>query len=974
MKLLYVEDNPADAKLVAFHFARASPTTVMEVVATVAEACERLREPGDYDVALVDLLLPDGSGMDVLAHVRAEDYPVAVVILTGSGDQAAAVQALKAGADDYVQKSGDYLERLPKLALQARRRFRAANKRRSQPLRVLYAEHNAFDVDLVRRHLAQHSPHIRLHLVSTADEVLARLPDSAGQPADYDVVLLDYRLPGLDALEVVKRLRDERGLDIPVVLVTGHGSEEVAARALHIGVDDYLTKHPGYLHELPATLENAFRRSELIRERDQLRESDARIRLLLDSTAEAIYGMDLEGNCTFVNPACLNMLGYDDASEMLGKPIHALIHHSYPDGSPFPQEDCPIYQAYRDNRLMHGDDEVFWRKDGTPIPVEFWSHPMVRDGEVVGAVNTFFDLSRLKRSEQQLERLAHYDSLTELPNRLLVQSRLEHALERAQRHDFRIGILLLDLDRFKAVNDSLGHPVGDELLVAVSRRLKHRLREEDTLGRMGGDEFLIVLEPLDDPQEAAVVARDMLDELAQPFSLPSGHELYIHGSIGISLFPLDGSEATDLLRNADTALFSAKDQGRGRFSFYTPEMNAEALANLGLEAALQRAVRQGELRLHYQPKLDIHSGRVLGAEALLRWQREGVGLVPPAEFIPIAERSDLIVAIGSWVIDEACRQIRAWLDDGLQDIRVAVNISARQFHVGGLDRVVAEALTRHGIAAGHLELEVTESMLMQRPEEAVVELGRLKAMGLELALDDFGTGYSSLAYLMRFPFDLIKIDQSFVRDIVTEPNSAIIAVSIIGLAHRMGMRVIAEGVETEAQLGYLAMQGCDEMQGYYFSRPVPAAEFAQLVKSQRTLPERAEAAGQETLLLLDDEPGILSALRRELRGEGYRILVAGTASEAFDLLARNRVQVILSDQRMPEMCGTDFLIRVKEMYPDTVRLILSGYADMETVVQAINEGAIYKFLSKPWEGEFLREQLREAFRYYAAIVQPRQAR
>ena len=246
--------------------------------------------------------------------------------------------------------------------------------------------------------------------------------------------------------------------------------------------------------------------------------------------------------------------------------------------------------------------------------------------------------------------------------------------------------------------------------------------------------------------------------------------------------------------------------------------------------------------------------------------------------------------------------------------------------------------------------------------------------GLELALDDFGTGYSSLAYLMRFPVDLIKIDQSFVRDIVTEPNSAIIAVSIIGLAHRMGMRVIAEGVETEAQLGYLAMQGCDEMQGYYFSRPVPAAEFAQLVKSQRTLPERAEAAGQETLLLLDDEPGILSALRRELRGEGYRILVAGTASEAFDLLARNRVQVILSDQRMPEMCGTDFLIRVKEMYPDTVRLILSGYADMETVVQAINEGAIYKFLSKPWEGEFLREQLREAFRYYAAIVQPRQAR
>jgi len=971
MKLLYLEDNPQDADLVRRCFARLMPEAGVDIADCLAAARERLAGGEVYEVVLADLRLSDGSGLDLLAEIRERSLPMAVVMLTGSGDQDAVIAALKAGADDYLLKSGDYLDRLPKVAVAALARFRSSSQKTTGLMRVLYAEHNPFDVDLVRRHLGQRAPYIRLECVDSAERVLDLLPKSRDEVSAYDVVLLDYRLPGVDALDVIKVLRHERHLEIPVVLVTGHGSEEVAAMALHLGVDDYLTKHQGYLHELPATLENAYRKAELIRERNQLLESDARIRLLLDSTAEAIYGMDTEGNCTFVNPACLRALGYDDASEMLGKHIHGLIHHSYPDGSDYPGTDCPIYQAFQRNEPMHGDDQVFWRKDGTSFPAEYWSYPMVRDGEVVGAVNTFFDISRLRRSEQQLEHLAHYDPLTDLPNRLLAQSRLEHALDRAQRHDYRVGVLYLDLDHFKAINDSLGHPVGDELLVAVSQRLKRRLREEDTLGRMGGDEFLIVLEPVEDPQEAAVVARDLLAELAQPYKLQSGRELFIQGSIGISLFPLDGSRVTELLRNADAALFSAKDNGRNRFSFYAPEMNAEALANLGLEAALKRALKQGELCLHYQPKVDIRSGRVCGAEALIRWRREGVGLVPPGQFIPVAERSDLIVAIGGWVIDEACRQIRAWLDAGQQDVRVAVNLSARQFHVGGLDQVIAEALARHGVAASHLELEVTESMLMQRPEEAVLALGRLKAMGLKLSLDDFGTGYSSLAYLMRFPIDVIKIDQSFVRDIVSDANSAIIAISIITLAHRMGLKVVAEGVETEGQLGYLGMQGCDEMQGYFFSRPVPAAAFAELIGSGRTLAAVVERTEKGTLLLVDDEPGILSALRRELRGEGYRILTAGSAPEAMELLARNAVQVIMSDQRMPEMSGTDFLSQVKEMYPDTVRIVLSGYADLDTIIRAVNEGSIYKFLIKPWDGERLREHLRDAFRYHEAVILPR---
>jgi len=973
MKILYVEDNAQDADLVRRAFARLEADAVLEVVDSLALAWTCLSGNCDYDVVLADLRLPDGSGLELLAQIRMRALPIAVVVLTGSGDQASAVAALKAGADDYLLKSDDYLERLPRVAAEACARFRAARREPARLLRVLYAEHNPFDVDLARRHLAQRAPHIRLDAVDRAELVLDRLPASPDQPAPYDVVLLDYRLTAIDALEVVKVLRGERRLETPIVMVTGQGSEEVAARALHLGVDDYLTKHPGYLFELPATLENAFRKAELIRERNQLRDSEARIRLLLDSTAEAIYGMDVEGNCTFVNPACLRALGYDDAAEMLGRNVHALIHHSHPDGTPYPGEDCPIYEAFMRNEGMHGDDQVFWRRDGSSFPVEFWSYPMVRDGKVVGAVNTFFDISRLRQSERQAEHLAHYDPLTDLPNRLLVQSRLDHALDRARRHDYQVGILALGLDHFQAVNDSLGHPAGDEVLVAVGQRLKQRLRDEDTLGRLGGDEFLIVLELVEDPQAVAMVARDLLAEIARPYRLANGRQIYVQASVGICLFPMDGSQVTELMRNADTALNRAKANGRNQLCFYTGEMNAEALANLELEAALRQALRQDELRLHYQPKVDIRSGRIRGCEALVRWQRPEVGLVPPGQFIPLAEKTDLIVEIGNWVIDTACAQIRAWLDAGHPDVSVAVNVSARQFHVGGLDDIVAEALARHGIGAEHLELEVTESLLMRQPEAAAAMLARLKALGVKLSLDDFGTGYSSLAYLARFPFDIVKIDQSFVRNIVSDPNSAIIAVSIIGLAHRMGLKVVAEGVEAESQLGYLAMQGCDFMQGFLFSRPLPAEAFAELLRSGRALAARPEPGDRGTLLLLDDEPAILAALRRELRGEGYLILTAGCASEALELLACNRVQVVVSDQRMPEMSGTDFLHRVKELHPDTVRLVLSGYAELDTIIHAVNEGAIYKFLIKPWEGERLREHIRDAFRYYEAIVRPRAA-
>ncbi|MDP2432502.1 MAG: EAL domain-containing protein [Pseudomonadota bacterium] len=397
-------------------------------------------------------------------------------------------------------------------------------------------------------------------------------------------------------------------------------------------------------------------------------------------------------------------------------------------------------------------------------------------------------------------------------------------------------------------------------------------------------------------------------------------------------------------------------------------MSLQSGQEQGMELALSHALERGELELFFQPKGDLHNGRIAGAEALLRWRRGDI-LMLPGHFIPLAEHSGLVVPIGSWVIDSACARLRAWADQGYGETRLAVNVSARQFGVGDLETVVSTALARYAIHPGRLELELTESMLMDDPESAVIQLQRLKSLGIKLSLDDFGTGYSSFTYLSHFPIDTLKVDQSFVRHMVSNAKIAGIVAAIIGLAHKMHLHVVAEGVESEAQLAYLRRLGCDEIQGYFFSHPLPESEYLALLGAGKTLPGQPPAEGAErTLLLVDDEPGILSALRRMLRYEGYRILIANNAAEGLELLALEAVQVVISDQRMPGLTGTEFLTRVKDMHPDCLRIILSGQADMASVIDAINDGAVYKFLTKPWDDEKLRERIREAFRFQAALA------
>jgi diguanylate cyclase (GGDEF)-like protein len=454
---------------------------------------------------------------------------------------------------------------------------------------------------------------------------------------------------------------------------------------------------------------------------------------------------------------------------------------------------------------------------------------VVRDdaGQPSHYVGVCTDITQAKHSELQLERLAHYDALTGLPNRLLGQSRLAHALERAAREQSQLAVLFIDLDHFKTINDSLGHPVGDELLTAFAQRALARLRAQDTLARLGGDEFLLILENIDEPQDAAWVAQALLDTLKLPFTLASGLELFIGASMGIALYPRDGSDADALIQHADSAMYQAKTQGRQTLRFYTDALTRHANERLALEAALRRALVNDELTLHYQPQLLCGAdgvARLCGVEALVRWQHPDFGLTLPGRFIALAEDTGLIHALGEQVLASACRQARRWLDQG-RDLCVAVNLSARQFVQPDLVGRVRQVLVDTGLPAARLELEITESALIDRPELAIETLRDLRSLGVRMAIDDFGTGYSSLAYLKRLPVSRLKIDHSFVAGLPGDDRDRAIVQAIVTMAHSLAMTTLAEGVETPEQWASLRALGCDGLQGHLCAPAMTVAEL-----------------------------------------------------------------------------------------------------------------------------------------------------
>ena len=483
----------------------------------------------------------------------------------------------------------------------------------------------------------------------------------------------------------------------------------------------------------------------------------------------------------------------------------------------------------------HWQGEVWNRRKSGEVFPQWHSISAVRDdkGKLTNYVAVFSDISQLKESEAQLERLAHYDPLTGLPNRILVQSHLNSAIERARRLHSKVAVLFLDLDGFKRVNDSLGHSVGDELLVLIAGRLRQRIRAEDMFARLGGDEFLLVLESIYYPEEAALLAQDLINLLQQPFSVGTGHELFIGASIGISLFPDDGLEMSDLIRCADVAMYQAKENGRNGYQFHTEELTRAAENRQALESRLHRAITAQEFELYYQPQVDVASGRILGFEALVRWCPGSGEPVSPAVFIPLLEETGLILALGDWVLQDACRQAVRWRAAGLLEVPISVNLSPRQFQHQDVVELVRRALEESGLPGAMLELEITEGALMAQNIETQVRLSELKALGVQLAVDDFGTGYSSLAYLSRFPIDKLKIDKSFIDGLGQDARADKIVATIIAMGQSLNLHVIAEGVESAGQMELLRAHGCDAVQGYLCGRPMPAAQAAARLERER---------------------------------------------------------------------------------------------------------------------------------------------
>jgi diguanylate cyclase (GGDEF)-like protein/PAS domain S-box-containing protein len=557
------------------------------------------------------------------------------------------------------------------------------------------------------------------------------------------------------------------------------------------------------------------------RKTDVLQEGEARFRALVQNSFDIITIHDSSGVTLYESPAASRILGYPPGA-LIGKTPFETLH---------PKDVARARDAF--DALIRGEASAapvmmrFRHADGSWIHLEALGNNLLDHPGIRGIVLTSRNITERKRAEERVQYLANYDVLTGLPNRFLMQDRLTQVIAHAYRNRLRAALVHIDLDRFKVVNETLGHYVGDALLKQAAERIRKATREADTVARVGGDEFTLVFPNVTSLQTLSAAAEVMLDELARPF--PSeGQELFVSASVGISLFPDDAGSVEELIKHADAAMSSAKHLGRNNFQFYNAGMNLDVQDRMLIEAGLRTAIQRDELSLVFQPKIDLATRRIFGAEALLRWNHPKLGMIPPSRFVPVAEEAGLVGQIGEWVLNTACQQIRQWQDAG-HCLQVAVNVSARQFQDYDVAELVMDIMRDTGALAQNLEIELTESAVMNDAESSIVTLERLAALGVQIAIDDFGTGYSSLSYLKRLPLDLLKIDQSFVRDISSDPNDAAIVRAIITLARSLGIKVIAEGVENEAQLAFLNAYGCQYAQGYLFGRPLTPDQLIKLV-------------------------------------------------------------------------------------------------------------------------------------------------
>ncbi|HYD78264.1 MAG TPA: EAL domain-containing protein [Paucimonas sp.] len=697
----------------------------------------------------------------------------------------------------------------------------------------------------------------------------------------------------------------------------------------------------------------------LVKERTEALQAERNLlSAVVNTTGALVMLVDTDGRIVMFNPACERTLGWK-SEEVRNRPYADIF---------LPPDTAALAKAFFD------------KKDSSEIPPQVHGEWLARDGSKryiiwsttrlkrTDEANEYFlgtgiDVTELKSAEERVRYLSNFDMLTGLPNRILLRDRVKLAQERITTSASVMGLLVVCLGKLPLIRQSLGVKAEQSVLLQAASRLKEWANTESSVARLGDDSFAVVtVRP--DSRELSNVARQLLAAIDPPFEHEQ-QDLHLEAAVGIAVFPNDGDDFDSLLQGAEAAVRRASSGSVERYEFYRPELNRGTSERLRLEGALRRALERNEFVLQYQPQVDMRSGKIIGFEALVRWRHPELGMIPPGRFIGLAEETGLILPIGEWVLRRACEQSREWKRAGLSKTPIAVNLSAKQFSKN-IPGTVKEILDETGMDPSLLELELTESLSMEDPENTIGILQKLKEMGIRLSIDDFGTGYSNLSYLKRFPVDKLKLDQSFVHDLISDPDDLSIAHAVIAMAHSLRLRVIAEGVETEGQLALLAKHGCDEIQGFLFSRPVDAALCAAMLRESKSLDlsKFLPRPYQRTLLVVDDEMNIVAAIKRALRGKGFDVLVTTSAAEAFEVLATTEVGVILCDQRMPGMSGTEFLSRVKHMYPAIVRMVLTGYTDLQSVADAVNHGAIFKFLTKPWDDDVLLAALGEAFQEF----------
>ena len=683
---------------------------------------------------------------------------------------------------------------------------------------VLLIENDPADASVIREILA--TGPIEVEWVRKLSDGLERLSRTG-----IGAVMLNLLLPDSQGIATFDKIFAAVP-HIPILILSDSQYEDLGTLSIQRGAQDYVLKSHLDRYWLPRALRNIIERKILT---EALFLEKERAQVMLNSIGDAVLSTDVSGNVTYLNLVAEAMTGWP-WKEASGRPVAEVF--KIIDGSTREPARSPIELAIQENRTVGlATNCILVRRDGYESGIEDSSAPIHdREGHVTGGVMVFHDVSVARAMALQMSHLAQHDCLTDLPNRILLKVLLTHAIALARRHHYRLAVLFLDLDRFKNINDAMGHVIGDRLLKLVAERLVACLRSSDRVSREGADEFAVMLSDIKSVDHAAEVARKILNELRAPYSIDH-QDLDVTASIGISIYPDDFEDAEALLKAADTAMSDAKKQGRNNYQFFRNDMNVHARERQSLEGSLRHALERREFVLHYQPKINLETCEITGAEALIRWMHPDRGLVPPGQFLPIAEDCGLMVPIGQWVTREACTQARAWMDAGFPAIPVAVNISATEFRNESYIADLRAILTDVGLEPRYLEIELTETVLMEHSEATASMLQALKAMGVRLALDDFGTGFSSLSYLRRFPIDTLKIDRSFVQEIAGDSSDAPIIKAVIGMGKSIKLRVTAEGVETREQFVFLQDRHCDEGQGYYFSPPVVAEQFSELLKS-----------------------------------------------------------------------------------------------------------------------------------------------